>query len=165
LIVAEQFSIRRATRDDAQSIARFNQVMARETEGKELNPERVLAGVYGLLEKPELGFYLVATHEDRIAGSLMVTYEWSDWRCGVFWWVQSVYVVPEFRRQGVYRSLYAHLKQLAEQTEGVCGFRLYVEKDNTRAQQTYESLGMLRCAYWLYEEETKSYVPETGGER
>jgi hypothetical protein len=82
LIVAEQFSIRRATRDDAQSIARFNQVMARETEGKELNPERVLAGVYGLLEKPELGFYLVATHEDRIAGSLMVTYEWSDWRCG-----------------------------------------------------------------------------------
>ncbi|HNY27146.1 MAG TPA: GNAT family N-acetyltransferase, partial [Candidatus Sumerlaeota bacterium] len=99
--MTNRFEIRRATRDDAQTLARFNSAMAMETEGKCLIAERVLAGVHGLLEKPELGFYLVATHEGRVAGSLMVTYEWSDWRCGVFWWVQSVYVVPEFRRQGV----------------------------------------------------------------
>ena len=157
--MTNRFEIRRATRDDAQTLARFNSAMAMETEAKSLDPRRVLAGVHGLLEKPELGFYLIATHEGRVAGSLMVTYEWSDWRCGVFWWVQSVYVVPEFRRQGVYRSLYQHLKDLATQDGGVCGFRLYVEEENFRAQKTYESLGMRPCAYRLYEEEMTRYVP------
>jgi ribosomal protein S18 acetylase RimI-like enzyme len=154
-----KFEVQRATVSDAETITRFNLAMALETEEKRLNPERVLAGVHGLMNKPELGFYLVATHEDRVAGSLMVTYEWSDWRCGVFWWVQSVYVEPEYRRQGVYRCLYAYLKELATKAGGVCGFRLYVEEENVKAQKTYESLGMNACAYRMYEEEMAGYVP------
>ena len=95
---------------------------------------------------------MVACHSDEIIGSLLVTFEWSDWRNGVIWWIQSVYVQPEWRRRGVYRMLYEHTKTLAEAQGKVRGFRLYVEKENRIAQQTYLSLGMQASDYLLYEE-------------
>jgi ribosomal protein S18 acetylase RimI-like enzyme len=147
-----QVIIRKAVLADAVVITAFNQQMALETEHKELIPELVLAGVHSLLTNPAYGFYLVAEHEEQVVGSLMITTEWSDWRNGVFWWVQSVYVQPKSRRQGIYRKLYAAVKALATEQGNVCGFRLYVEKDNQQAQQTYRELGMQITDYLLYEE-------------
>lgn len=146
------FTIRQATAEDAESIAKFNRLMAFETENKKLIPEVILAGVNTMIANPSHGFYLVAEKEGEIAGSLMVTTEWSDWRNGVVWWVQSVYVREEYRRQGIYRGLYEEVKALSNNDESVCGFRLYVEKDNINAQKTYESLGMIETDYLMYEE-------------
>ena len=143
--------IRPATRDDAETIARFNVLMARETEHLELDPGRVLDGVRAVFDEPGRGWYLVAESVNRVVGQLMVTYEWSDWRNGVFWWIQSVYVAPEARGQGVYKALYADLLRRAGADGGVCGLRLYVEKENGRAQGVYERSGMRRTAYDLYE--------------
>ncbi|TXH71951.1 MAG: GNAT family N-acetyltransferase [Thiothrix sp.] len=147
-----QLTIRPAALEDAALIAEFNQNMALETEDKELIPELILAGVTSLLNNPAYGFYLVAEREGRVVASLMITSEWSDWRNGVFWWIQSVYVHPQFRRQGIYRKLYARVKALAAEQGNVCGFRLYVEKDNQQAQQTYHDLGMQLTDYLIYEE-------------
>ena len=94
----------------------------------------------------------MAEQHGQVVGSLMVTTEWSDWRNGVFWWVQSVYISPDYRRQGIYGQLYAQVKTLAEQQQNVCGFRLYVEKENVIAQKTYASLGMEQSHYLMYEE-------------
>lgn len=143
--------LRRGEPRDLQAIVEFNRAMALETEGLRLQEERSLAGVRRLLDDPARGFYLVAERDGGLAGSLMVTFEWSDWRDGLFWWIQSVYVRPQARRQGVFRALYARVSQLALQDPGVCGLRLYVERDNTRAQGTYESLGMQRTHYLVYE--------------
>ncbi len=145
--------IRQAVIDDTATIAQFNIAMARETEGRELNPETTTAGVQAIFDNPDHGFYVVANVGEKIVGSLMITKEWSDWRNGVFWWIQSVYVNPDHRRRGIYKMLYQHVKRLAQDVSGVCGFRLYVEKDNDRAQQTYASLGMRPTDYLLYEEE------------
>ena len=148
----DRISIRKAAADDAEPIAEFNIAMAMETEQKKLERDRIEPGVKALFDHPEYGFYLVAESGDEIIGSLMVTKEWSDWRNGLFWWIQSVYVIPEFRRKGVYRAMYEKVKQLADQAENVCGFRLYVEKENTIAQQTYLSLGMEETHYKMFEE-------------
>lgn len=145
-------SIRQAVLADAAVIAEFNQYMALETEHKELIPELILAGVQSLLANPSYGFYLVAELDGLVVGSLLITTEWSDWRNGVFWWVQSVYVRAEYRRQGIYRKLYAAVKALATAQGNVCGFRLYVEKDNQNAQTTYQDLGMQMTDYLIYEE-------------
>lgn len=147
-----QVDIRKAVLADAAVIAEFNQQMALETEHKELIPELVLAGVNSLLNNPAYGFYLVAELEGQVVGSLMITTEWSDWRNGVFWWVQSVYVQRKSRRQGIYCKLYAAVKALATEQGNVCGFRLYVEKDNQQAQHTYRELGMQITDYLIYEE-------------
>ncbi|MBD3290542.1 GNAT family N-acetyltransferase [candidate division KSB1 bacterium] len=147
-----EIQVRKATITDAEHIIKFNIAMAKETEDKALPLEKITAGVMRLLEKPEHGFYLLAEKEGQIAGSLMITYEWSDWRDGLFWWIQSVYVKPEFRRTGIYRSLYTHVKMLAEKDGTVCGFRLYVEKENFIAQKTYRSLGMQKTNYIIYEQ-------------
>lgn len=136
---------------DAGALLEFNRAMALETEGKELNPATVAAGVAALLESPQRGFYVVARRAGELVGSLMITTEWSDWRCGDFWWIQSVYVRPDARRQGVYRRLYDFVRARAAEADNVCGFRLYVEQDNHRAQQTYEALGMTRSVYHMYE--------------
>ncbi len=147
-----QFQIRRATLNDARTISDFNRAMAQETEHREL-PEQIISnGVKRLMARPEYGFYIIAEKDNAVVGTLMVTTEWSDWRDGLFWWIQSVYVSPEFRRQGVYRQMYQHIKHEASTTADVCGFRLYVEKDNTIAQQTYQTLGMGETDYQLYEE-------------
>lgn len=145
-------NIRRATEEDADSIISFQQAMALETEGKLLANDIIAPGVRYLFHKPQYGFYLVAEFEEVIAGSLMITYEWSDWRNGVFWWIQSVYVKPEFRRHGIYRNFYGHVKELASKDPNVIGFRLYVEKENEIAQLTYKSLGMVETQYRLFEE-------------
>lgn len=144
-------ALRRATERDADTIAAFNSAMALATEHKSLIPEVIGAGVRRLMASPQLGFYCVAEHQGRVVGCLMVTQEWSDWRNGLFWWIQSVYVEPEFRRQGVYRQLYDFVREQAKAEPGVCGFRLYVEKDNTVAQATYAALGMQATDYLMFE--------------
>ena len=142
--------IRRAALDDADSIADWNSAMAWETENKALDPSVIGRGVRAVFDEPRRGFYLVAELDGVAVGCLLVTYEWSDWRCGDFWWVQSVYVVPEARRSGVFRALYAHVKAMARGA-GAVGLRLYVETENERAQATYIGLGMARCHYFMYE--------------
>jgi GNAT superfamily N-acetyltransferase len=126
--------------------------MAWETERKRLEPPVVAEGVKTLLKNPQHGFYIVAEMANQVVGCLMVTYEWSDWRCGLFWWIQSVYVNPEFRRKGVFRKLYEFLKQKASHEQNICGFRLYVEQANYAAQSTYAGVGMKETSYRFYEE-------------
>ena len=144
--------IRQARPEDATALSEFNQNTAFETESIELIPEVADAGVKAMFDNPQMGFYLVAEDEGDIQASLMVTTEWSDWRNGLFWWIQSVYVKPDYRRQGLYRKLYERVKSLAEAETGVCGFRLYVEHDNNNAQKTYHALGMQETHYKLFEE-------------
>ena len=148
--------VRRGNASDIADIASFNIQMARETENLNLLPEVISEGVANMVNHPDRGFYLVVeTHTpegSQIAASLMVTTEWSDWRNGMFWWIQSVYVLPEWRRKGLYRMMYEKVKALADQDGNVCGFRLYVERENTAAQNTYVSLGMQPTHYLLYEE-------------
>jgi ribosomal protein S18 acetylase RimI-like enzyme len=144
--------IRLARRADARAIVEFNAAMALETEGKRLLPEVIDAGVRSLLRNPRAGFYVIAERENLAIGALMITKEWSDWRNGTFWWIQSVYVHPAFRRQGVYRRLYRHVQTMAAKDRRVCGFRLYVERENRRAQKTYRKLGMEKTRYLVFEE-------------
>ncbi len=144
--------IRRATLADIARITQFNINIAKETENLNLNPRVVESGVEKLISNPNLGFYLVAASDDQIIGSLMITTEWSDWRCGQFWWIQSVYVLSDFRKQGLYGRLYSKVKELAQQDGNVCGFRLYVEQDNVVAQKAYRKYGMHQTAYRMFEE-------------
>ena len=145
-------AVRPARAEEADTLAGFNIAMALETEGRRLLPEVVGAGVRRLLAEPALGFYLVAVADGEVVGSAMVTTEWSDWRNGRFWWIQSVYVRPERRRHGVFRALYAHIREAAAQAPDVCGFRLYVERENAAAQATYRALGMHETDYRIMEE-------------
>ncbi len=148
-----QIRIRPAHPDDATVLAAQNRAMAWETEHLKLDPDRVLDGVVAALADSSKGFYTVAEAGDRVIGQLMITFEWSDWRNGVFWWIQSVYVDPEFRGRGIFRSLYEHLAARARTTENVCGIRLYVEKNNATARKVYENLGMRATSYDIYEED------------
>ncbi len=150
--------IRDARADDAPLLAAWNAAMALETENKRLDPDTVARGVRAVFEKPERARYFVAERANdngapEPAGTLMLTHEWSDWRSGDWWWIQSVYVAPTHRRRGVYRALYAHVLALAHATPEVCGLRLYVEKHNTDAQRTYASMGMGDAGYLVFEEE------------
>lgn len=129
--------------------------MARETEDKALDPATVEAGIRAVLDEPRRGAYFVAEREGVSGGTLMLTYEWSDWRNGDWWWIQSVYVDPACRRQGCYATLYRHVFEAAKATPGVCGLRLYVEHHNAAAQRTYESLGMADAGYRMYEAPTR----------
>ena len=146
-----ELSIRAADSGDANVITAFNCAMAAETERRRLDEPIVQAGVRDLLGDPEKGGYFLAEREGRIVGQLMLTYEWSDWRNGTFWWIQSVYVAPDHRRKGVYRALHEFVERRARQTPAVCGVRLYVDSDNGVAQQTYRRLGMRETGYRLYE--------------
>lgn len=143
--------VRRARFEDASFIVRSNLAMAWETEEKKLDETVLEKGVSVLLKDDHWGHYWVAEAE-RPVGCCMVTYEWSDWRNGLFWWLQSVYVVPEMRRKGVFTALYHKVRGEAAR-QGMCGLRLYVEKENTRAQKTYEALGMGVTHYRLFEQE------------
>ncbi len=147
-----EFTIRDATFDDADTITDFNRRLASETEDKPLDPETVRAGVKALLSDARRGRYFVACDSTgQIVGQLMHTFEWSDWRNGDIWWLQSVYVHADFRRQGIFRKLNQHLEQLAESTPGVVGLRLYVENENARAQKTYRSLEFVEPGYRVME--------------
>ena len=143
--------IRDATPADAETIAEFNNRMAMETEGRELDRDVLLAGVNALLGDSTKGRYWVAVSNGQVVGQIMTTYEWSDWRNGMLWWIQSVYVHPEHRRKGVFSSLYRHVESLARASDHVCGIRLYVETNNTNAQRTYAALGMGKPHYEVME--------------
>ena len=152
--------IRDAGPADALTLARWAQAMALETEGKILPDADIIPGVEKGISSPGLARYFVAESEGKPVGTLMLTSEWSDWRNGLWWWIQSVYVPVECRRQGVYRAMYGHVQQLAKADPGVCGIRLYVERDNTEAQRTYASLGMHDAGYRVFEQLIKSETPE-----
>ena len=145
------FAVRSATSDDTDRLADWAVAMAWETEKKALDPDTLRRGIRAVFEQPGRGRYFIAERNGEPAGTLMLTYEWSDWRDGDWWWIQSVNVAPDHRRQGVYAALYAHVKQLALATPQVCGLRLYVEHHNANAQRTYESLGMADAGYRMYE--------------
>ncbi len=143
--------IRRARLSDAGTIADYNARMAWETERRRLDLKRVTLGARALIKDKAKGFYFVAEIDGKIAGQLLITFEWSDWRNGNFWWIQSVYVAPEFRERGVFRALYAHVYKLAKSRRDVCGLRLYVEHENGRAQKAYARLGMKEAHYRIFE--------------
>ena len=149
--------VRKAERPDAHTIADFNARMALETEGRELDARRLFSGTLAVFGGPERGFYVVAERVGAVVGCLLVTREWSDWRNGWFWWIQSVYVVPSARRAGIYRAMYRWLETQARENGPLCegasivGLRLYVERANVNAMATYEALGMRRAHYQLFE--------------
>lgn len=143
--------IRPALASDAADIARFNIAMALETEHKVLDPATMRAGVDAVFTDARHGFYLVAESGGVNAACLMVTYEWSDWRNGLWWWLQSVYVSEAFRRRGIFSALHAEVERRARATADVIGLRLYVERANASAQRTYAALGMRDAGYQVYE--------------
>ena len=143
--------VRRAAAADAKIITDFNSAIARETEHLDLDRKRLLRGIKALLNDPLKGYYILGEIDGQIAGQLMITYEWSDWRAAMFWWVQSVYVLPEFRGAGVFSRLFHFVEKAARKNKSVCGMRLYVEHGNARAKQTYEHLGMKQANYGMYE--------------
>ncbi len=145
-------NIRLAEKAEAIALVEFNQAMALETEGKTLDAQILQSGVESVFHDEKKGFYVVAEEDGQIVGSLMITFEWSDWRDSWFWWIQSVYILPAYRGRGIYRLLYQFVKARAELENDVCGFRLYVEKENGRAQMVYEKLGMQTSHYLMYEE-------------
>ena len=142
---------RLATLDDADVIARFAADMALETENLTLDRERVRRGVEAALRDPSKGFYLLAVADGKVVGQSMATFEWSDWSDGMRWWVQSVYVHPDYRRRGIYRGLFEHLRGLAANEDAVCCLRLYVHRQNRSAQAVYQKLGFQETQYHLYE--------------
>ncbi|RYD15868.1 MAG: GNAT family N-acetyltransferase [Lysobacteraceae bacterium] len=143
--------VRDATREDIAFLVECNAAMARETERRDLDRALLAAGVAALFDAPARGFYLVATRGQAALGCLMVTREWSDWRNGDWWWLQSVHVRPDARRTGVFRALHAEVERRARAAQRVVGLRLYVERDNARAQATYAALGMHEAVYRVYE--------------
>ena len=150
-VTCQTMKIRSAIRADLAFIAAANAALATETEGKTLDPALLHSGVQAVLDDPALGRYYIAEIDGRPVGQLMATFEWSDWRNGMFFWIQSVYVVPAHRGGGVFRALFGHLSELARTDPRVCGIRLYVDRGNERAQEVYAQLGMHRSNYGVME--------------
>ncbi len=141
--------IRDAGPADGPIIAEFNSRLSEETEGKSLDPSVIGPGVAAMLADPLKGRYWVAESEGEVVGQIMVTYEWSDWRNGTWWWLQSVYVRDDYRQSGIFKALYRYVEALAQGEESVVGIRLYVEKDNARAQAIYDKLGFADTGYQM----------------
>jgi ribosomal protein S18 acetylase RimI-like enzyme len=146
----ETIVIRSATTNDAAVIAEFNAAMAMETEHKRLDAAVLRAGVERAIAMADAARYFLAEIDAKVVGQLMITFEWSDWRNGMFWWIQSVYVHPEFRSRGIFKQLYRHVESLAREA-GACGLRLYVERQNSAAQEVYKRLGMGDAGYAVFE--------------
>jgi GNAT superfamily N-acetyltransferase len=144
-------TVRDARPEDSEVIVQFNHLLAFESEGKRLDLERLTRGVRALLADPTKGRYFVAELGGDVIGQLLITYEWSDWRDGWFWWLQSVYVRADARKQGVLRGLFDHVRAEARREGNVAGFRLYVERDNRAAQEAYRRLGLAEGGYWVME--------------
>jgi GNAT superfamily N-acetyltransferase len=144
-------TLRDACLQDLDFIVQGNTAMARETENIELDPALVRPGTLAVLQDDALGRYFIAESGGKPVGQLMLTLEWSDWRNGVFWWIQSVFVEPDYRGKGVFSALYRHVAGLAAESPGVCGLRLYVDRANTRARGIYASLGMHPTNYDVME--------------
>jgi len=143
--------VRKATMNDHMKIVEFQQAMANETEGIKLRLDTLEAGVKAVLEDPNKGIYYVTEINEEVVASLLTTFEWSDWRNGTVLWIQSVYVLPMYRRRGVYRQMYTHLKSMVLRAENLAGIRLYADKTNESAHLTYESLGMNQDHYITFE--------------
>jgi len=143
--------IRDATVADIPFIVSANAALAQETEGKVLDLALLQPGVRAVFEEPSLGRYYLAEAEGRAVGQLMTTHEWSDWRNGLFLWIQSVYVLPDYRGSGAFRGLFGHLQRIARNDARICGIRLYVDRENERAQEVYARLGMHRSNYSVME--------------
>ena len=143
--------VRAARPEDLESLVDFNCRLAHETEDHELDPATVRRGLSRLFDNPAAGFYTVAERKGRVVGCLLITFEWSDWRDGWLWWIQSVYVEAAARRGGVFRRLFEHVREQAETDGDVRGLRLYVERGNERAQATYASMGLEEAPYKMYE--------------
>ena len=151
----DHLNVRLARPEDAVTIASFSAAMALETEGRRLDLERLHKGTIALLESTERGFFMVAELEQagdrQLLGQLMITYEWSDWRNGAFWWIQSVYVDPAWRRQSVFRRMHQTVMATARTNPSVCGVRLYVEGSNNAAQAVYRKVGLTPSSYAIFE--------------
>ncbi len=145
-------TIRKALAIEAPIIADFQVKMAWETEELELDPDIVQRGVKGVFDDSGKGFYLVAVHKQELIASLMITLEWSDWRAKTVWWIQSLYVIPAYRKKGVFKRMYNHLKETIHHLPDVAGIRLYVDKSNISAMRVYEAIGMDGEHYQLYED-------------
>ena len=143
--------IRSACTDDISDIAQFNIAMAQETEERQLDPETIKSGVSGVIQNHAHGFYLIAERDQVAVGSLLITFEWSDWRNGTLWWIQSVYVKPEHRRTGVFKALYDAVIARARAAKSVRGIRLYVEQENLDTQSVYQKLSMQKTPYQMFE--------------
>ena len=157
-------TVRPATQADIDTLVAGNVAMALEAEHKRLDPATVQRGVQAVFDEPGRGRYFVAVIGGKVVGQAMYTYEWSDWRNGTFWWLQSVYVAPVARRTGVFREIYGFIERLAKTEPGVCGLRLYVELDNERAQQTYRRCGMVKAGYLVMEMDMSGAVTSAKGE-
>ncbi|MDZ4732312.1 MAG: GNAT family N-acetyltransferase [Nitrospirota bacterium] len=153
--VLEHLNVRLAKPEDVATITSFSSAMAFETEGRRLDLDRLHLGTIALIEAPARGFFIVAEQEQgdrrQLLGQLMVTYEWSDWRNGTFWWIQSVYVDPAWRRQSVFRRMHETVMATARTSPNVCGVRLYVEESNRAAQEVYRRVGLTPSSYAIFE--------------
>ena len=147
----EATTVRFAEPRDMDSLISFGRTMASETEGLRLDEKTLAKGVRAVFDSPERGFYVIAELGGRAVGGLMITYEWSDWRNAWWWWIQSVYVLPKFRKRGVYRALHEWVEREARKRRDVCGLRLYVDRQNLTAQQVYSRLRMTRSRYDFFE--------------
>ena len=155
--VVNTLTIRPAGREDVDAIVAFSAAMTWETEQRRLDKGRLREGTLSLLDTPSLGFFMVAETQESeqplLVGQLMITFEWSDWRNGVFWWIQSVYVDPAWRRRGVFRRMHEEVMASAKAARDVCGVRLYVEQKNQAAQTVYQRLGLSPSGYKVYEQD------------
>ena len=142
--------IREAVKPDIPVIAEFNQALAKETENIQLNAEILASGISNALDRDEC-HYFIAELNGQVIGQTMITYEWSDWRNGIMWWFQSVYVQPEHRGKGIFRALFNHVEELAKKNPDVKGLRLYVMQNNQSGKDTYAALGMTDSGYIVYE--------------
>jgi GNAT superfamily N-acetyltransferase len=143
--------VRRAILNDAGIIVDFQMKMAAETEGVQLDQETVTSGVKAVFDDPSRGIYYINEVNGIVVGSLLTTFEWSDWRNGTVLWIQSVYVIPEYRRQGVYRRMYAFLQELVQNDHALKGIRLYADMSNKVAHHAYHKLGMISDHYQTFE--------------
>jgi ribosomal protein S18 acetylase RimI-like enzyme len=153
--VLDHLKVRLARSEDAATIASFSAAMALETEGRRLDLDRLYDGTIALLESPDRGFFMVAELEQaddrQLLGQLMITYEWSDWRNGSFWWIQSVYVDTAWRCRSVFRRMHETVMATAKISPNVCGVRLYVEESNSTAQAVYRKVGLTPSSYVVFE--------------
>lgn len=149
----QEWNIRPGRLDDVERLVAFSQALALETEGRRLDTDRLQRGTRALLNSTVHGIFMVAERPqtNQVVGQLMITYEWSDWRNALFWWIQSVYVDQAWRRQGVFRSLHAKVIERAKADPGVCGVRLYVESENRIAQEVYRKVGLKPSSYAVFE--------------
>lgn len=144
-------TVREATLADVDELVTGNVRMARETEDKKLDADTLRRGIAAVIQDPSKGRIWVADVNGEVVGQLGLTWEWSDWRAGVMWWIQSVYVDGRYRRQGIFSAMFSHVEALARSTEDCCGLRLYVERENTRAQETYKAHNMRDAGYTIME--------------